>query len=363
VSARLIRARAALVLAALAIAGLPLAAAKITEYALPVGSVPVSIALGFDGKIWFTEHGRDKLAAITNAGTIFEFDAPTPGCGPYGLTLSPHDGRLWFTCAEIAKIGVIGLGPSLLDFDVASIPRGPITSGPEGDVWLATRDDRVRAFAVNGTEISSSGPGPGSPGPDPFAGASGGDGGVWFVTNTTDYVYRFSIESNGVISFSRKVVPGAGPYAAAWCSLANGAPASLWFTERTAGKLARYNPLIDLSPQEILLPSGAASVVNGIACGGDGSVWYAAPGINKIGRLKPDGATFEEFSLPTPSAGPRYLAVAPDGSVWFTEIGADRIGRLQLRAPGDLNDDGAVDVADVFYLINFLFAGGPAPVP
>ncbi len=28
---------------------------------------------------------------------------------------------------------------------------------------------------------------------------------------------------------------------------------------------------------------------------------------------------------------------------------------------GDVSGDGAVTVADVFYLINFLFAGGPAP--
>jgi hypothetical protein len=30
--------------------------------------------------------------------------------------------------------------------------------------------------------------------------------------------------------------------------------------------------------------------------------------------------------------------------------------------PGDVNGDGIVDISDVFYLINFLFAGGPAPV-
>src|SRR5207248_6584456 len=28
---------------------------------------------------------------------------------------------------------------------------------------------------------------------------------------------------------------------------------------------------------------------------------------------------------------------------------------------GDANNDGQVGVADVFYLVNFLFAGGPAP--
>jgi hypothetical protein len=33
-----------------------------------------------------------------------------------------------------------------------------------------------------------------------------------------------------------------------------------------------------------------------------------------------------------------------------------------LPVPGDVDGDGDADVADVFYLINFLFAGGPAPV-
>jgi hypothetical protein len=28
---------------------------------------------------------------------------------------------------------------------------------------------------------------------------------------------------------------------------------------------------------------------------------------------------------------------------------------------GDVNADGTTDIGDVFYLINYLFAGGPAP--
>jgi len=35
---------------------------------------------------------------------------------------------------------------------------------------------------------------------------------------------------------------------------------------------------------------------------------------------------------------------------------------LAAAAVGDANDDGAVDVLDVFYLINHLFAGGAAPL-
>ena len=38
-----------------------------------------------------------------------------------------------------------------------------------------------------------------------------------------------------------------------------------------------------------------------------------------------------------------------------------QIDSLCSVAVGDVNGDHAVDVLDVFYLINFLFAGGPAP--
>jgi hypothetical protein len=38
------------------------------------------------------------------------------------------------------------------------------------------------------------------------------------------------------------------------------------------------------------------------------------------------------------------------------------IGAYEVEPLGDANGDGSVDVSDVFYLINYLFAGGPAPV-
>ncbi len=38
------------------------------------------------------------------------------------------------------------------------------------------------------------------------------------------------------------------------------------------------------------------------------------------------------------------------------------IGTLATVSAGDANGDGVVTVADIFYLINFLFTGGPPPV-
>ncbi|HPA53214.1 MAG TPA: dockerin type I domain-containing protein, partial [Thermoanaerobaculia bacterium] len=33
-----------------------------------------------------------------------------------------------------------------------------------------------------------------------------------------------------------------------------------------------------------------------------------------------------------------------------------------IGLPGDANDDGVVNPADVFYLVAFLYSGGPAPL-
>lgn len=45
-----------------------------------------------------------------------------------------------------------------------------------------------------------------------------------------------------------------------------------------------------------------------------------------------------------------------------SQAGATWLFVMLCSAPGDLNGDGVADVADVFYLINHLFAGGPPPV-
>jgi hypothetical protein len=72
--------------------------------------------------------------------------------------------------------------------------------------------------------------------------------------------------------------------------------------------------------------------------------------------------TFSAFFFPNPAIGldeRRFVVawVSPDSPYSGIHARLYRYG----RTPGDVNGDGTVDVADVFYLINFLFAGGPAP--
>jgi len=339
-------------LLALALARLPLGAAKITEFPLTAGSVPSSIVVGFDGKVWFTELDANKIAAITPAGTIFEYDAPTGGCAPYGLTLSPYDGRLWFACASKTKIGVVGPGPALVDYTIPAYPSGAIAAGPDGNLWFGTTDGYLRTLRVNGTQIDTQ-----YLGNELLGATPGGDGSDWFTIPLSNLLFHARLVLGG---FDYGSVTAAGDVGAiAWCAESG----TLWFVEKNAGKLGWFKPLDDVSIHDISLPGGAASNPLGIACAPDGSVWYTTVGDNKVGRLRPDRIHFQEFPVPTASSEPNALAVAPDGSIWFTEGDAAKIGHLEFRPQGDVNGDGSVDVSDVFYLINFLFAGGPEPLP
>ena len=76
--------------------------------------------------------------------------------------------------------------------------------------------------------------------------------------------------------------------------------------------------------------------------------------------------------LPTPSVAVDYVlgqgCPGISGVLTVDQRGVKRpigsfcdLGATELEPVGDANGDGSVTVADVFYLINFLFADGPVP--
>ena len=45
------------------------------------------------------------------------------------------------------------------------------------------------------------------------------------------------------------------------------------------------------------------------------------------------------------------------------EIGSSQVFQFRTMTPGDNDGNGVVNITDIVYVINFLFAGGPLPVP
>lgn len=75
-----------------------------SEIALPTaGSGPVGIAAGPDGNLWVTEELGGKIARVTPAGKITEYDVPTPSSNPWNITVGP-DRNLWFTESGANKV-------------------------------------------------------------------------------------------------------------------------------------------------------------------------------------------------------------------------------------------------------------------
>jgi len=58
--------------------------------------LPVGIASGADGYLWFTDAAGNAIGRITTTGTISEFALPTPQSLPVNIAYA-SGGTLWFT--------------------------------------------------------------------------------------------------------------------------------------------------------------------------------------------------------------------------------------------------------------------------
>ncbi len=115
--------------------------------------------------------------------------------------------------------------------------------------------------------------------------------------------------------------------------------------------------------------------VSGLVRDGAGHLFGATEGVGAAGagtvfRIDEDGSRFRTLHA---FAGGLWDGATPTGSLLLqghTLVGTAIVGGWEnvgaefavFTCPaGDANGDGSVDVADVFFLINSLFAGGPSP--
>jgi hypothetical protein len=109
-------------------------AGAVTEFQIPTpNSIPIGIAAGPDGALWFTELNGNKIGRITVFGEITEYAIPTADSQPAGITVGP-DGNLWFTELKGNKIGRINLPsaglPTVVEFYNSNLDNYFITANP-----------------------------------------------------------------------------------------------------------------------------------------------------------------------------------------------------------------------------------------
>jgi streptogramin lyase len=330
---------------------------------------PDGITTGPDGNLWFTETGADRIGRMTPAGVLTEFPLPAVTVpdevfgsppGPTAITTGP-DGALWFTGipGEVDRITTAGVVTEFavpLVLPPAGSPAGTagtpatltaITAGPDGALWFTGVPGEVGLITTAGvvTEFAVPDIPPPAGSPSGTAGTpatlsaitEGPDGALWF-TGVPGEVGR--ITTAGVVTeFAVPEVPppagspaGTASTQATLSAITTGPDGALWFlgVPGEVGRITTAGVVSEFAVPAAPLPAGSpfetqgfAPVLNALAMGPDGNLWFASSasdgaGDAAIGRMTPNGqVTF--FSVPRNFLTFGGLTTGPDGNLWFTE--------------------------------------------
>jgi streptogramin lyase len=262
-------------------------AGTITEYPVALLQEPGEIAAGPDGGLWFTERGLvEQIGRIDPATGAITYTALDPGTVPTGITAG-KDGALYFGMKGTAKIGRITTDGDVTDFDAqlyAGDTLNDVATGPDGDIY----------FTVEHT---------------PLIGAASR---IWDVAK----IGRLCVDDGSIQHFD------GGLTSMRPNQIEASSDGKLYFTESDhPGGLGRI--ATDGSIKEYRTGITVDSAPSGITEGGDGAIWYTAA--DRIGRLYPPSHVVTELAS---AAGPSGITRGPDGNVWFT--GASSISRVTV---------------------------------
>jgi len=277
----------------------PAKAVAIYEYGMAGTPIPWSMTIDKDGALWITEQGANKIAKLY--GGLLEWSIPTLGAVPWGITCSKDHADIWFTEETAGKIG-------------------KFSGGVFYEWTLPDTTARPRGIAMNITKLST--------GKTPA-------NSVWFTEYQKNRIGYLYVNDTNQARFSFYSLPsGTSPLEIAMSPV----DYSVWFTEYGKGQIGSIKLLDDGSA---LIKHYATSAMNskpwGIAVDPGGFVWITESATNCLGRLNPASGEYVTFTLPTPNAEPRGLAIEAYTTppydvinIWFTEYNSDKIGRYSL---------------------------------
>jgi virginiamycin B lyase len=289
----------------------------IYEYQLPnSGSKPFWITPGPDGNMWFTEVAGNAIGKITVAGAVTEYPVPTPNAGALGI-VAGQDGALWFTENQTSKIGRVTTTGGFVEFPTASANDGPalIIERGDGSVWYAgASGSEIGVQQELAPNTRSSFPTV-TPGANPQSLTSAPDGNVYWTEPAKSSLGNSSIGAPGETSV------GGSP-----SIIVTGPDGNLWYTDQSQSQIVQFSP-----GSKTVLKRYQTATLNanpvGIVVGKDSALWFAEYNGNKIGRITVSGA-LTEYPMPTAASGIEAIGVGPDGSIWVTESLAGKVARL-----------------------------------
>jgi len=298
------------------------------EFPIPSGGSPYLITWGFSGDLWFTEPEFNKVAKVTAAGVITEYDVPTGGAYPLGIGTAGGAGNdAWFTEYNANKIGHVTSAGVFSEFTIPTPNSGPwgIIPGPTGGNWFVEQLGNKIGFISNAgviTEYPIPTPNSGPVGIDWTTIGAGSDK-LWFTESNAGKVASISFVTGVITEYPVPGGAGLGRISTEYDGFDY--LQAMWFIESSANKVASI--AFDGTVTEYNL-QGAPSPFD-VNYAFDGNGYVPEPSANLIARINPLGAILE-FQVPTANSQPFSVPVGggPDGKIWFTERSGRKIGTM-----------------------------------
>ncbi len=247
---------------------------------------PVSITVGTDGNLYFSESGQNKIGELIPAGE----PAPTPF--PANETITDPSTGITYSAASHPPSGYMFAKGSFAEFTLGS---------------SASMPDQLTGF----------------------------DNSVYFTDTGTNEVGELTPMTG---SNSELPVPSNASLGGGISSAPDG---NLYFTATGAGNVGEIDALPPV-PGPITVFEVAPSIdpmgITSVQSASGTSVYFTEYSADEIGELSlPPGASVSttgssmtSFGIPTPNSEPEGIAVGPGGNVYFTESATGKIGELNI---------------------------------
>ena len=103
-------------------------------------ALPIYIAAGPDGNMWFTELTGNNIGRVTADGIVTEFPIPTKGSRPIAIVRDPHGNGMWFSEEAGNRVAHVSVdGKTITEFAVPKAQENVILAGlafdAEGNLW------------------------------------------------------------------------------------------------------------------------------------------------------------------------------------------------------------------------------------
>jgi virginiamycin B lyase len=260
---------------------------EMTQYFIPRGAAPYSIAIDSKDVVWITAHGIEMLLELhPEKGIVRAHQPPSHGFLIH-INVDRRTDTVWFTQPGNNQVVSYKPGSGFREY-----PSPTKQSGP-GRLDFDSK------------------------------------GNVWFPELYTDKLARLQPRTGKITEWpvpSKKSLPAG--------VRVERSDDTIWVSQPMADRLAAFRDGKWIGEYQIPTPG---SVVSTNVSDEDGFVWFTeggwrgSAGGNKVGRLDPRTREVLEFTLPYENAQPLGMIRGQDGSIWFSLVTGSKVCRILPR--------------------------------